>query len=192
MEKRDLTNMDTAGSGVSDNVHDFKSFGDPDAWKLICKGASPQQGWMHSTKALEIEGMGCLVQVLSVQMSEDSSQNYRPAVATSVVFVPDVAIVEQTMLSETGGAPEVFARKIVPIFVAKLAHDEQQAAIEDTKALMAETIGTVGQKVAEIGPENKQLSEVPDVAPEYENYGEEQQVDNVVECGEPQEKEYKA
>ena len=57
----------SAVSGARQNVKDIKVFGDGDTFKLICKASSAAEGWMKSTKAMEIEGLGCVVQVTTQQ-----------------------------------------------------------------------------------------------------------------------------
>lgn len=67
-------------------VPDLETWGDADGWKLICKASSNEQGWMKSTKAMQIEGLGCLVQVTTQQ--DDN-------VAEAVTFVPFSTIIEE-------------------------------------------------------------------------------------------------
>jgi len=74
-----------------DRIRDLKIVGDGDAWKLLCKASSGEQEWMKSTKAMEIEGAGCLVQVTTQQGAQ---------IAEAVTFVPGVFIAP----SENGGA----------------------------------------------------------------------------------------
>lgn len=69
-------------------VSDIKVFGDGDLFKLIVKASSEEQGWMKSTKAMQIEGVGCVVQVSTQQKNSDGSY----AVAESITFVPNVRI----------------------------------------------------------------------------------------------------
>lgn len=69
----------TSSKDFENKIGDIKVFGNPDAWQLICKASSKEQGWMKSTKVLEIAGRGCLVQV-STQQGEH--------VAEALVFVP--------------------------------------------------------------------------------------------------------
>ncbi|NQT49876.1 hypothetical protein HQ571_04240 [Candidatus Kuenenbacteria bacterium] len=57
---------------------DVKVFGNPDVWRLLCKASSQEQGWMKSTKVMEIKDKGCLVQV-STQQGDN--------VAEAVTFV---------------------------------------------------------------------------------------------------------
>lgn len=70
-------------SGARQNVSDLKVFGDGDAFKLICKASSAEEGWMKSTKAMEIEHAGCVVQVTTQQGDN---------IAEALTFVPNVKI----------------------------------------------------------------------------------------------------
>ena len=54
-------------SGARVNVKDLVVFGDGDTFKLICKASSAKEGWMKSTKAMEIAGVGVVVQVTTQQ-----------------------------------------------------------------------------------------------------------------------------
>lgn len=65
------------------NVPDLKVYGDGDTFKLICKASSKSEGWMKSTKAMEILGVGCVVQVTTQQGDR---------VAEALTFVPGVRI----------------------------------------------------------------------------------------------------
>lgn len=78
-------------------VSDIKVFGNGDLFQLICKASSKEQGWMKSTKAMYIEGVGCVVQCSTQQCDN---------VAESLTFVPGVKIVDDSV---TG------CRKLVPI-----------------------------------------------------------------------------
>lgn len=77
-------------SGARENVPDIKVVGNGDTFALICKASSEKEGWMKSTKAMEIPGAGCVVQVTTQQRQPDGSY----AVAEALTFVPDVGIVE--------------------------------------------------------------------------------------------------
>jgi hypothetical protein len=68
---------------LKEKVPDVVLYGNPDAWKLICKASSPSEGWMKSTKAMEIEGLGILVQVSTQQGQQ---------VAEALHFVRDAMI----------------------------------------------------------------------------------------------------
>lgn len=100
-----LSNQD--GNGVQKNVHDVKFFGDPDGFQLICKASSELEGWMKSTKAMEIPGAGCLVQVTTQQRNE-SDGGY--AVAEALTFVPGIEIVPG--FDDNGN---IIGRRLMPI-----------------------------------------------------------------------------
>jgi len=89
----------TSVSQAKVNVKDLKIWGHPDYWKLICKAWSQDEEWMKSTKALEIEGVGCLVQVTTQQ--DD-------IVSEAVTFVPNVKVEE---IKDSDG--NVVARELV-------------------------------------------------------------------------------
>jgi hypothetical protein len=78
-----LSNTDI--NGAHKQVRDIKTFGDGDMFKLISKAWSENEGWMKSTKAMQIEGIGCIVQV-STQQGD--------SVAEALSFVPGVCIIE--------------------------------------------------------------------------------------------------
>lgn len=82
---KSLGNTDVSGTSI--NVPDVVVFGDGDAWKLICKASSKREGWMKSTKAMQI-GHGCLVQVTTQQRGLDGTY----AVAEALTFVPGVQL----------------------------------------------------------------------------------------------------
>ena len=92
-----LTN--TTASQAKDNVKDIKFWGDGNTFKLISKASSEAEGWMKSTKAMEIEGIGCVIQVTTQQHDE---------VAEALTFVPGVKI--QEILDENN---VVTSRKII-------------------------------------------------------------------------------
>ena len=60
-------------------VSDIKVIGDPDMWVLISKASSKSQNWMKSTKAMEIAGIGIVIQV---------STQVKGNVAEALSFVP--------------------------------------------------------------------------------------------------------
>jgi len=65
------------------NVPDVKITGNGDMFQLLCKASSKEQGWMKSCKAMEIENIGCVVQVTTQQGEQ---------VAEALTFVPGVRI----------------------------------------------------------------------------------------------------
>lgn len=85
MEKT-LHNSDI--SGAKKNVVDLKVVGNGDMFQLLCKASSQAEGWMKSTKAMEIKGMGCLVQVTTQQKNPDGSY----VITEALTFVPGVKI----------------------------------------------------------------------------------------------------
>lgn len=93
------TLSNTTASQTKDNVSDLVFWGNGDAWKLLGKASSKKEGWMKSSKAYEIEGSGCVVQVTTQQGTN---------VAEAVTFVPNVKI-EETK----NDAGLVIARKLV-------------------------------------------------------------------------------
>lgn len=76
-----LNNSDV--KGARKQVTDLEVFGNGDLFQLLCKASSKKEGWMKSTKAMEIKGVGCVVQVTTQQDGQ---------VAEAVCFVPGVVI----------------------------------------------------------------------------------------------------
>ena len=70
-------------SKAKDNVSDINVFGKGDLFKLISKASSKKEGWMKSTKAMQIDEVGCIVQVTTQQGDN---------VAEALTFVPRVKI----------------------------------------------------------------------------------------------------
>jgi hypothetical protein len=124
----------TTANGATKNVKDIQFWGNGDAFKLICKASSEAEGWISSTKAYEIPGVGCVVQVSTQQrcisqkrlLSPEElkekypDQNTSPdyewkvesdyTVAEAITFVPGVRI--ENKLGENG---EVISRELVAI-----------------------------------------------------------------------------
>jgi hypothetical protein len=84
MSEKTLHNSDISGAKV--NVPDIKVVGNGDQFQLLCKASSQNEGWMKSTKAMEIKGVGCVVQVTTQQKNPDGSYS----VAEALTFVPGV------------------------------------------------------------------------------------------------------
>jgi hypothetical protein len=84
-EKSSKTLINTEASGAKENVKDIKFWGDGDTFKLISKASSVSEGWMKSTKAMQIDGLGCVLQVTTQQNDN---------VAEAVTFIPNVVIEE--------------------------------------------------------------------------------------------------
>ena len=87
MVEKTLKNSDV--SGAHKNVKDIQVVGDGDMFKLLSKAYSENEGWMKSTKAMEIKDSGCIVQVTTQQKNPDGSY----AVAEALSFVPGVKLV---------------------------------------------------------------------------------------------------
>jgi hypothetical protein len=88
MEK---TLVNTTASQAQQNVKDIQFWGNGDTFKLICKAYSQSEGWMKSTKAMEIKNLGCVVQVTTQQRNPDGSYS----IAEAVTFVPNAVIIEE-------------------------------------------------------------------------------------------------
>jgi hypothetical protein len=86
-------------SGARQNVSDLKVVGNGDMFALLCKASSQAEGWMKSTKAMQVEG-GVVVQVTTQQRNPDGSY----ALAEALTYVPGSMIA----VDENGG------RKLVP------------------------------------------------------------------------------
>lgn len=86
MKPKTLKN--TCSDSATKNVKDIIKFGNADMFKLLCKASSEAEGWMKSTKALAIDGVGCIVQVTTQQRNPDGSY----ALAEALTFVPGVCI----------------------------------------------------------------------------------------------------
>ena len=89
MNGKTLGNTDA--SGAKKNVKDIVFWGNGDTFKLICKASSEAEGWMKSTKAMEVEGVGCVIQVTTQQRNPDGSY----ALSDDVTFVPWSKIEEE-------------------------------------------------------------------------------------------------
>lgn len=83
---------------AKDNVKDLVVFGNGDTFKLICKASSKKEKWMKSTKAMYVDGIGCMVQVTTQQGDN---------IAEALSFMPGVKI------AETKDKDNVVARRLV-------------------------------------------------------------------------------
>ena len=80
------TDMEDACKKVSDIV----TWGDPSMFKLICKASSAREGWMRSTKAMEV-GFHVIVQVSTYQRNASGEV----AIAEALTTVESARICEQ-------------------------------------------------------------------------------------------------
>jgi hypothetical protein len=101
MNEKTLHNSDV--SGARQNVKDLAIVGNGDMFRLLCKASSQAEGWMKSTKALEVTG-GCVVQVTTQQRNPDGSY----AIAEALTFVPSVIIVDDV----NGGRRLTYGRRL--------------------------------------------------------------------------------
>jgi hypothetical protein len=86
MKDKTLDNINELDA--TNKVQDVKVFGNADLFQLICKASSESEGWMKSTKAMEICGVGCVVQVTTQQRNSDGSY----AIAEALTYIPGVYI----------------------------------------------------------------------------------------------------
>lgn len=93
----------TTANGATKNVKDIQFWGDGDTFKLISKASSEAEGWMKSTKAMEIESIGCVIQTTTQQRNPDGSYS----LCDTTTFVKDVKISEQLNSDN-----EVISRKL--------------------------------------------------------------------------------
>lgn len=96
LESKSLNNSDA--SGTKQNVKDVQFFGNGDSFQLLCKASSKSQGWMKSTKAMQIPGRGCIVQVTTQQKNRDGSYS----IAEALTFVPDCIIAPDESTEDEG------------------------------------------------------------------------------------------
>ena len=76
-------------SGARQNVRDIRIVGNGDLFRLLCKASSEAEGWMKSTKAMQVPN-GCVVQVTTQQRNADGTYS----VAEALTFVPGVVIAD--------------------------------------------------------------------------------------------------
>jgi len=86
MSDKTLSNYDQ--SITATNVPDLQVVGDGDLFQVITKSWSESEGWMKSTKALEIKGVGCLIQVTTQQRNPDGTN----ALAEALTFLSGVKL----------------------------------------------------------------------------------------------------
>jgi hypothetical protein len=88
MTEKTLHNIDVSCARV--NVHDIKVVGNVDMFRLLCKASSQNEGWMKVSKAIEIQGVGCVVQVTTQQKNIDGTYS----IAEALTYVPGVRIAD--------------------------------------------------------------------------------------------------
>ena len=80
-KEKTLTIKDS--TSLKKKISDVEIVGNADLFVLLAKVSSKSEGWMKSTKAMEIEKVGCVVQVTTQQGSN---------ISDSVTFVPGCRI----------------------------------------------------------------------------------------------------
>lgn len=80
----------TDDNPTKSNVSDLVVFGTGDVFKLISKASSELEGWMKSTKAMDV-GFGCFVQVTTQQRNPDGTY----VVAEALAFAPGIRIADE-------------------------------------------------------------------------------------------------
>lgn len=85
----------TSVADAKESIPDLKVFGDGDRWVLLCKASSETEGWMKSTKVMNVPG-GCVVQVTTQQRMNgiNIQTEYTYALAEALTYVPGVQIGE--------------------------------------------------------------------------------------------------
>ena len=76
----------TSTEDAKNKISDVEVVGNPNLFRLLCKASSKSQGWMKSTKAMQVAG-GVVLQV-STQQND--------VVAEALTYVPGVKIVNHT------------------------------------------------------------------------------------------------
>ena len=71
----------TTARGARDSIADLVTWGDADSFKLICKASSIKEGWMKSTKAMEV-GFGVVIQVTTQQKNAGGTYSIAEALTT--------------------------------------------------------------------------------------------------------------
>ena len=87
----------TCANGATKNVKDIVFWGNGDMFKLISKASSQNEGWMKSTKAMQV-GNSVVIQVTTQQRNPDGSY----AIAEALTTVPNATIF--TSSDESGTA----------------------------------------------------------------------------------------
>jgi hypothetical protein len=85
--EKDLSRTDMEGAEESG----MEVFGDPGAWKCLCKASNAKEGWMKSTKVMQVGSAGCLIQVTTQQKNPDGSYT----LAEAVCFAERVNLVDE-------------------------------------------------------------------------------------------------
>jgi len=124
MQTKSLQNTDQ--DAAKKNVSDLVVFGG-DLFKLLSKASSKNEGWMKSTKAMDV-GCGCVIQVTTQQLNDTGMHNgfdkggnplsdwshanklLNSVIAEALTYVPGVKLQE-----DKNAEGEVIGRSLVPI-----------------------------------------------------------------------------
>ena len=122
------TLKNTDSSGTTHNVPDVEFFGISDMFQLISKAHSDKEGWMKSTKAMEIQGAGCVIQTTTQQRNPDGSY----ALTDALVFVPNVSVVSVMNKDNTRISHRILQRTD-KLFLENKEFDKKQAEAQKRK-----------------------------------------------------------
>ena len=125
---RSKTFMNVDAADTRKNGPDVVIEGNGDLFQLLCKASSQQEGWMKSTKAMQVPG-GCVVQVTTQQKGYDETYS----VAEALTFVPGVEIAD----AEDGGRCLVAIGTPARLHVAA-EPEEPKEEVEDLVAAAVE------------------------------------------------------
>lgn len=129
-------------SGAKTNVPDIKTFGNGDAWQLICKASSDREGWMKSTKAMQVGDAGCLVQVTTQQRNPDGSN----AIAEAVTFVPKVHVADEYVMTNGQVLPDD------PSVISTFSQDLNTERMDALAIMKPGSTKVIGRKLQPNGP----------------------------------------
>ena len=91
----------TCSNGATKNVKDIVFWGNGDVFKLICKASSQNEGWMKSTKAMQV-GTSVVIQVTTQQRNSDGRYVIAEALTTvDNAIIKDFFIYNKEVISRT-------------------------------------------------------------------------------------------
>lgn len=143
MKTQDIVNQADAQAKVSD----IKVVGNTDTFQLLCKASSAKEGWIKSTKAMELPG-GAVVQVTTVHRNKDGSY----VVAEALTFVPAVRVLPdinggrklgRVALRDTGDRPAMTVGRLREL-LADIPDDAELQAFDAESSNMERVTGIVG------------------------------------------------
>jgi hypothetical protein len=76
VEQKTLSRTDMSAAEASG----METFGNPGLWVCLSKAWNKKEGWMKSTKAMQVGSAGCLIQVTTQQKNADGSYSLAEAV----------------------------------------------------------------------------------------------------------------